>query len=72
MRWVINHCFDGGGFVLKLLGGDTYVIVVKEIKDGWDECCNLSCDGVAKGDEIFGVDGLDDLLDEGSLEKKSL
>ena len=49
--------------------GDTSVIVVKELKDGRDEWCNFSCDGVAKGGEIFGVDGLDDLLDEGSIEK---
>ena len=54
------------------MGGDTSVIVVKELKDGRYEWCNLSCDKVAKGGEIFGVDGLDDLLDEGSLEKQSI
>ena len=68
MRWIINHCFDGGGFVVKLLGGDTSVIFVKKLEDGWDKWCNLSCGGVAKGREISGVDGLDDLLDEGSFE----
>ena len=72
MCWVIKHSFDGGGLVIKLLGGDASVIVVKELEDGWDEWCDFSCDRVAKGDNIFGVDGLDDLLDEGSLEKKSL
>ena len=72
MCWVINHCFDGGSLVIKLLGGDASVIVVKELEDGWDEWFDLSCDGVAKGGKIFGVDGLGDLLDEGSLEKKSL
>ena len=72
MCWVINHCVDGGGLVVKLLGGDASVIVVKVLKDGWDERCYLSRDWVLKGGEIFGVDGFDDLLDEGSLKKKSL
>ena len=45
------------------------VIFVKGLDDGWDEWCNLSCESVAKGGEIFGVDGLDDLLDEISFEK---
>ena len=52
-----------------MLGGDTSVIVVKKIEDGWDEWCNLSCDGVAKGGKTCGVDGLHDLLDEGSFEE---
>ena len=69
MRWIINHCFDGGGFVVKLLGDDTSVIFVKKIEDGQDEWCIFSCDGVSKGGKICGVHGLDDLLDEGSLEK---
>ena len=72
MRWVINYCFDSGGLVVKLLGGDASIIVVKELEDGWDEWCDFSCDGVAKGGNIVGVDVLDDLLDEGSLYKKSL
>ena len=54
------------------MGGDESVIVVKELKDGWDEWFYLSCDGVAKGGEIFGVNGFDDMLDEGSLNKKSI
>ena len=29
----------------------------------------FSSDGVVKGGEIFGVDGLDDLLDEGSFDQ---
>ena len=37
LYWVIDHCFDGGGLVVKLLGGDEAVIVVKVLKDGWDE-----------------------------------
>ena len=41
---------------------------MQELKDGRDEWRNLSGDGVAKGSEIFGVDGLNDLLDEGSFE----
>ena len=72
MRWVINRCFDGGGLVVKLLGGDVSVIFVKELEDGWDKWCYFSCDGVAKGGKIVGVDGLDDLLDEVYLYKKSL
>ena len=63
MFWVINHCFDGGGLVVKVLGGDTFIIVVKVLEDGWDERCVLSRDGVAKGGEIVGVDGFDDFLD---------
>ena len=54
-----------------MLGGDASVIVVKLLKDGWDERCNLSRDWVAKGGEIFGVDGLNDFMDEGSLKKKN-
>ena len=61
--WVINHCFDGGGIVVKLLGGDTSVIVVKELEDGRDEWCNFSCDGISKGGDLFGVNGLNYLLD---------
>ena len=38
-------------------------------EDGRDEWCNLSNDRVMKSGKIFGVDGLEDLLDEGSLEK---
>ena len=52
-----------------MLGGDTSVVVVKKREDSRDKWCNLSCDGVAKGGDIFGVDGIDDLLDEGSFEK---
>ena len=33
---------------------------------------NCSGDGVAKGGKIFGVNGLDDLLDEGSFEQKGI
>ena len=71
MCWVINHCFDGGGLVVKLLGGNASIIVVKVLEDGWDERCDFSRDRVAKGGEILGADGFDDLLDEGSLKKKS-
>ena len=66
---IVYHCFDGGGLVVKLLGGDLFVVVVKKLEDDWDEWCDLSGDGVAKAGELFGVDGLDDLLDEGSFEK---
>ena len=72
MCWVIYHCFDGGGLVVKLLGGDAAVIFIKLLEDGWDERRDFSCDGVAKGSEIFVVNGFDDLLDEGYLKKKSL
>ena len=72
MCWVIDHCFDGGGLVVKLLGGDAAVIFVKVLKDGWDERRGFSCDRVVKGGKIFGVNGFDDFLDEGSLKKKIL
>ena len=72
MCWVIDHCFDGGGLVVKLLEGDAAVIVVKVPKDGWDERHDFSRDGVAKGGKIFGVDAFYDFLEEGSLKKKSL
>ena len=42
---------------------------MKELKDGWDEWHNLSGDEVAKGGKIFGVDGLDDVLDEVSFDQ---
>ena len=54
------------------MGGDASIMFVEEIEDGWDEWCDLSRDGVAKVGNIFGVDGFDDLLDEGNLKKKSL
>ena len=54
------------------MGGDATVIVVEVLKDGWDERRDFSCDGFAKGGEIFGVDSFNDFLDEGSLKKKSL
>ena len=68
----VNHCFDGGGLVVKFLGDDMSVVVVKKLEDGRDEWCNFSGDGVAKGGKICGVNGLDDLLDEGSFEEYSL
>ena len=69
MRSVIDPCFDSGGLVVKLLGGDASIVVVKELEDGWDEWCDLSRDRVAKGGKIFGVNGFDNLFDEGSLKK---
>ena len=67
--WVVDNCLDGGGIVVKLLQVDASIVVVEELKDGQDEWCNLTGDGVAKGGEILGVDGLDDLLDESSFKK---
>ena len=52
-----------------MLWGDASIVAVKKLEDGWDEWCNFSGDWVAKGGELFGVGGLDDLLDEGSSEK---
>ena len=52
-----------------MLRGDPSIVVVQELKDGQDEWHNLPGDGFVKGGEIFGVDGLDDLLNEGSFEK---
>ena len=60
---------DGGGLVVKLMGGDAFIVLAKKLEDGRDEWCNLSGDGVAKGSKIFGVDGLNDLLDESSFDK---
>ena len=57
---------------VKSLLVDRSIVVVYELNDGRDEWRNLSGDGVAKGGKVFGVDGLDYLLDEGSFEKKSL
>ena len=54
-----------------MLGYDAAVIVAKVLEDGWDERRDFSRDRVAKGGEIFGVDGFDDFLDECSLKKKS-
>ena len=71
MCWVIDHYLDGGGIVVKLLGSDAAVIVVKVFEGGWDEQYDLSCDGVAKVGKIFGVDGFNYFLDEGSLKNKS-
>ena len=69
MGRIVDHCFDAGGLVVKLLGGDSSIVVVKKLDDGQDEWGNFSSDGVAKGGEVFGADGLDDLLYEGSFEK---
>ena len=69
MGRIVDNFFNGGGLVVKLLGGDASIVVVKKIEDSWDEWCNFSGDGVAKAGEISGFDGLDDLLDEGSFEK---
>ena len=60
MGRILDHCFDGGGIVVKLLGVDVSIVVVKKLEDGQDEWCNLSGDDVEKGGDIFGVDGLDD------------
>ena len=42
---------------------------MQELKNGRDKWRNLSGDGVAKGSDIFGVDGLDNILDEGLFEQ---
>ena len=67
--WLVDHCLDGGGIVIKLLWVDASIVIVEELKYGRDKWCNLSGDGVAKGGEIFGVNGIDDLFDEGSFQK---
>ena len=72
MGRVVDHCFDVGGIVIELLGGDASIVVVKKLENDRDKWCYFSGDGFAKGGEVFGVDGLDYLLDEGSLEKQSL
>ena len=69
MGWVIDCCFGGGGIVVKFMGGDASVVVVKKLEDGRDKWCNLSSDGVVKGGQMFDVYGFDDLLYEGPFEK---
>ena len=54
------------------MGCDASVIDVKVCEDGCNKRCNFSRESVAKGGGTFFVDGFDDLLDEGSLKKKSL
>ena len=66
---IVDNGLDSGCLVINLFRGDASIVVVQELKDGRDEWHNFSGDGVAKGGEIFGVDGLDDLLDEGSFEQ---
>ena len=69
LGWVIDYFLDGGGHVVKLLQSDASIVVLEELKDGWDKRCNLSSDGVEKDGDTFGVNGLADFLDEGSFEK---
>ena len=64
MGRIVDHCFDGGGLVVNFMGGDESIVVVKKLEDGQDKWCDFSGDRVAKGGGIFGVDGLDDILDE--------
>ena len=52
-----------------MLLGDASIVVLHGLKDGRDEWHIFSGDGVAKGGDIFVVDGLDDFLDEGLFEK---
>ena len=52
-----------------MLRGDAPIVVVQELKDGRDEWRNFSGDGVVKDSEIFVVDGLGILLDEGSFKQ---
>ena len=67
LRWVVDYYIDGGGLVVKFLQGNASIVVVEELKDGQDKWCNFSSDGVAKGGNIFDINGFNDLLDEGSL-----
>ena len=34
---ILDHFFDGGGRVVKLLGGVAPIVVVKKLEDGRDE-----------------------------------
>ena len=42
---------------------------LEELKDGQYKWWFIFSGGVAKGGKIFGVNGFDDFLDEGPLEK---
>ena len=64
MGRIVDNLLDSGCLVVKLLQGDASIVVVQEVKDGRYEWRNVSGDGVAKGGDIFVVDGLDDFLDE--------
>ena len=34
LGWTVNHCFDGGGLFIELMGGDASIIVVEKLEDG--------------------------------------
>ena len=69
MGRIVVHRFDNSCFVIKLLWGNTHVIIVQRIKDGRDNWRDLSGDGIAKGSKVFGVYRFDYLLDDGLFEQ---
>ena len=66
---IIGCLFDGSGLVVKLLRVNAPVIIVQEVKDGWDEWRGFSGYGSAKGGESFGIYSFDYLLGDGSFEQ---
>ena len=69
LGWIVGHWFDDGCPVVKLLWGNAPVIVVQEIENGWDECCDLDGDVIAKGGKVFGFYSFNDFLDGGLFEQ---
>ena len=56
-------------FVVELLWDNAPVIIVQEIKDGWDEWRDFSSDDIVKGGKVFGVYSFDDFLEDGSFKQ---
>ena len=69
MGWISGHRFEGSCLVVKLLQGDSPVIIVQEEKDGRNERHDLSGDRIAMGNEVFGVYIFDDFLEDGFSEQ---
>ena len=72
MGHILGHLFGDSCLVVKLLLVNAPIIIVQEIKDGRYEWSDFSGDGIAKGNEVFGVYSFDYYLDYGSFEEYDL